>query len=263
LGAKRIKVTAKKTAEPGPKKTIESVPLKLNSLEEFKLWVDFHQKQLWIAGGVILLILLAIWGYAGYSNSVEKSARAAYAPIFESWPREDAAPSEWEPLLPALDKFLSEYGSSKVALNARADKARVLFHLGKVDEAEDLNRKLLSELPAGSDLRPFVMYRLAIDAGVRGKNDEAAKYWTQLKDEGFEGYKREADWNLGRIAEKKGDLPGAAGVFEEALNSPGAYPPAAQIQESLDTVKRKIAAASPPKAEAPKAEAAKTEAPKP
>lgn len=254
MGAKRIKVDTRKKAELGLKKGPEAAPVKLTGFEGVRLWIELHQRQLLIGAVAVLLAAGVVWGVEAYLKSVERRAQVAYAVIFDTFPQEGAEASAWEPMLPAIDKFLSEHASSKVALNARADKARVLYQLKRYNEALEINRKLLTELPAGSEMKAFVLYQLAADSQALGKSDEAIELWNRLKSEGPEGLKREADWNLGKLHEKKGDLAKAAEHLELALKDAGSYPAPPQIQEVLDAVKRKSGAATP-KPEPPKTEA--------
>ncbi len=123
------------------------------------------------------------------------------------------------------------------ALNARIELAKAFFETKRYGDAIKTGKEALSLAPAGSGLRPLILYQLGYAYESAGKPDEAANEWTSLKQLGMEELEREADWNLGRISEGKKEFARAAEMYQLASQAPGDYPPAALIDQQIARVK--------------------------
>jgi predicted negative regulator of RcsB-dependent stress response len=223
-------------------------------VERVKAWAETHTHHIAVAVIVVLVILLGLWGTEAYRNSKEKNARAAYAQLSQGWPKqENFDPKIWEKMIPELEKYIGEHQGTAPALDAQMDLASAYFHTQRYEDALKWEKKILENVPSDDGLRFLATYRMALTYEALGRTDEAIAQWTALKTEGSSGFSREMYWHLGRLYAKKNDHARAIEQYEEALQSTGAYPDSALLQDELSSLKLKAGTGhESSRAEAPK-----------
>jgi predicted negative regulator of RcsB-dependent stress response len=230
LGAKKIKPVKKLQKKPVlPPDT---------AFEKAKKWADKNYAVVIGVSAAILLTIISLWVYNAHDRSKQARAQSDYGLLVSGLPVEGQESStDWEKLIPDLQKFISEHRDTAPALNAGIELARAFFETKRYGDAIKSGEEALRLVPAGHALRPLIMYQLGYAYESAGKPDEAAKVWTSLKQLGMPDLEREADWNLGRIFEGKREFSRAAEMYQLASQAPGDYPPAALIDQRIAGIK--------------------------
>jgi predicted negative regulator of RcsB-dependent stress response len=226
LGAKKVK----------PVKKVQKKVLlpPETALERAKKWAEKNLITVISACAVALFAVLSVWGLNAYSHSKQALARSEYGVLASALPTEGRdTPADWEKIIPDLQKFIAAHKGTPPALNARIDLAKAFFETKRYDEAVKTGQEALALAPAGDGLRPLIIYQLGYAYESAGKLDEAVGQWSSLKQLGMSDLEREADWNLGRIAESKKDLTRAVEMYLLASKAPGDYPPASLLDQKI------------------------------
>lgn len=152
-----------------------------------------HQRQIWIYGGIAVLVVLASWGWRLYTqNQTAKGAAALADPmkVYQARIRtvaETAAPDEITYLdeknkyADAVKKFTdvaNRYPRTRPGQLARYYEALSLEKLGRYDEAE----KDLNSLQSSKDesLSALARFKLAQVYDEAGKGPQAVQLYQQL-----------------------------------------------------------------------------------
>ncbi|MGC8492835.1 MAG: tetratricopeptide repeat protein [Syntrophobacteraceae bacterium] len=209
------------------------------ALERAKEWAAQNMKVAIGVGVAIVLVALVAGGIVLHERSRSASAQARYALIVSRLPARGApvTAEDWKKLLPELRNFVVRFGGTPSALDARMQLARGYFETRNYTEAVNAARGALSAASSESSLKPLILYQLAQALEAAGKPEEAAKEWKALQKLGAPAFEREAYWNLGRMLQKKKQLPKAEEMYELALQAPGGYPSAPQIDARLSAIK--------------------------
>ena len=201
-------------------------------------WADKNYAIVFGACAAILFTIIAVWGFSAHDLSKQVRAQSDYGALVSRLPAEGkGSAADWEKLIPDLRTFISEHEGTAPALDARIELAKAFFETGRCGDAIKTGQEALNLAPAGSGLRPLILYQLAYAYESAGKPDEAANAWTSLKQLGTQDFEREADWNLGRISEGKKEFAKAEEMYQLASRAPGDYPPAALIDRQISRVK--------------------------
>jgi predicted negative regulator of RcsB-dependent stress response len=237
LGAKKIKISKKEAQKA--QKALELAATPLLSRE----WLEENAAKILLGLGVLLLVLGGLWGFKAYGESNERRAQLDYAKVLQSWPMDQNSTREaWEKTISELDKFLKEHSGTMPVNDAQLDLARAYFQTQQYENALNLNKKVLDQLPRDQSLKFLAQYQLAFTYEALGKTDEAINLWNDLKSNTSPEFQKEADWNLGKLYVRKGDYPKAAEHYETALKAAGSYPTPALLQDELAALKFKMKA---------------------
>ena len=230
LGAKKIK----------PVKKLQKKPVLTpdTTFVKARKWADKNYTIVFGACTAILFTVIAVWGFSAHDRSKQVRAQSDYGALVSRLPAEGkGSAADWEKLIPDLQAFISEHEGTAPGLNARIELAKAFFETKRYGDAIKTGEEALKLVPAGSGLRPLVLYQLGYAYESAGKPDEAANEWTGLKQLGMQDLEREADWNLCRISEGKKEFARAAEMYRLASQAPGDYPPAALIDQQIARVK--------------------------
>jgi predicted negative regulator of RcsB-dependent stress response len=226
LGAKKIK--------PVKKLQKKAVLPPDTAFERAKKWIAKNSAIAFGVSAAILLVVAAVWGYSAYAHSKQVRARSGYGALLARLPVEGKGTSaDWEKLLPDLQKFISGNSDTAPALDARVELAKAYFEVQRYEDAIKTGREALGLAPQGYGLRPLILYQLGYACEAAGKLDEAANQWTGLKQLGVRDLEREADWNLGRIAEMRKDSAKALEMYQLASRAPGDYPSVSMVDQKI------------------------------
>lgn len=208
-------------------------------LERAKEWGAQNMKVVIGVGVAIVLAALVSGGIVLHGRSRSAHAQDEYALIASRLPAGGArvTAADWKKLFPDLRKFIAGYDGTPSALDARMQLARGYFETQSYTEAVKAAEGALEAAPSGSSLKPLILYQLAQALEAAGKPEEAAKEWKALQKIGAPAFEREAYWNLGRILQEKKQFPKAEQMYELALQAPGGYPSAPQIDTRLSAIK--------------------------
>lgn len=230
MGVKKIKPVKKLQKKPVlPPDT---------AFERVKKWAEKNYTLAIGVGGATLLAVILAWGFISHDRSKQEHAQSAYGLLVQRFPEDGkTSPADWESLVPGLQKFISEYGNTAPALDARMELAKAYFETKRYADAVKAGEEALGLAPQGSNLRPLIMYQLGYAYEAAGKSDEAFRMWTGLKQLGMIAFEREADWNLAKILESKKELDKAVEMYQAASQSPGEFPPSALIEQQIARVK--------------------------
>ncbi len=210
---------------------------KESAIESAKGWASQNRSMaLGLGVGIVALAILAS-GIAAYVHSSQAYARKKYLAIAERIPTHSGDSAAWNKVIPDLRAFLSRHGYSTSAQNARMELAKGYFETKNYSKAVKIGEEALKDDHSGSGLKPVILYQLGYACEAAGKTDEAIKTWTELKNLRVAAMVREAEWNLGKLYQKKKNFAKAALMFGLASQAGGDYPPTAQIEQRLAAVK--------------------------
>ena len=235
MGTKKIKISKKEAQKAKKAQELAATPMLSRE------WIEEYSTKILIGFGVLLLVLGSLWGFKAYGESKERRAQLDYAKVLQSWPADQNSTREaWEKTISELDVFLKEHSGTKPVNDARLDLARAYFQTQQYENALNLNKKVLDQLPRDQSLKFLAQYQLAFNYEALGKTDEAITVWSDLKGNTSPEFQKEADWNLARLYARKGDYPKAAEHYETALKASGNYPNSALLQDELASLKLKM-----------------------
>jgi predicted negative regulator of RcsB-dependent stress response len=206
--------------------------------EKAKKWAAKNSAIAVGASAAVLFVVISVWGYSAYAHSKQVRAMSEYGVLLSRLPVEGKGTSaDWEKLIPDLQRFISGHSGTAPALNARIELAKAFFEVQRYGDAIKTGQEARGLAPPGHGLRPLILYQLGYAYEAAGKLDEAANEWTGLKQLGARDLEREADWNLGRIAEIRKDSAKALEMYQLASRAPGDYPSVSMVDQKIVAMK--------------------------
>jgi predicted negative regulator of RcsB-dependent stress response len=239
LGAKKIKVVKKSV------KTTE--PTSLDSpFERLTDWIEENSR---FALGVALMVIIVLalsFGVRVYVSREESGAREAFVQVLSKISAAGAGGNEaLEKIVPELEGFVRQYSGTAPGLDARFELQKAFFQLKRYEDSLKAGTELLDKLSADHPLRPLVIYQIALASQSAGKTDQALTRWREVRESGYVGVSREADWNMARLYAAKQDYAQAVVSYESAIKTEALYPETALLEQELAAVRIRMGAPGP------------------
>lgn len=241
LAAKRAAKAARKAAKRGTTNPAEEV---VKQVAEVNAWIDTHAPKLWLATGVLVLVVIAGFAFSFYSERknrdaggvLQKAVTTSEGIIIgpDETPPEDAIvptfTSEKERDQKALKQFedvLKQYPNSPAGQYALLGKANELLALRKYPEAAAAFDKLI----ASDTKATFVRFRALEGSGYalegQKKYADARSRFEQLSKLQNGAYRVLGDYHRARMLVAEGQRDEARKLLE-ALNKAAAERPEEQ-----------------------------------
>jgi hypothetical protein len=174
-------------------------------------WVLARQKQVTAAIVAVVVVILAVWGFAAWRSSREAKAGAALSEALDlesrpiagegpAQPGEQTFPSKEErskAALAALEKVHAENGGTTAAATAQAEMGFLKLKSGDPAGAQKDLSDFLGSAPKDHPLRPFAQESLGYALEAQGKLDDARAAFEKLREIGMPA---RADYQAARLA---------------------------------------------------------------
>lgn len=188
-------------------------------------WISEHLNTLIYAGGAILFVLFISLGFIWVKSHKEKvasedmaSALRFYWSTIANQPSDDAAADKiaLEQVLQNFTQVHEEYGKKLQGQTAAVYRSRILYKLGRYEEAaallEDMNgrsERFLSDINA--------LYLLAKSYEASGNLEKAIAVYSRMRDDSVKEMSAVLAMDIARCSELTGDVQQAISLYREVL----------------------------------------------
>ncbi len=171
--------------------------------------IDFlrkNQRTIWIVIGVVATVVTVVSLYGSYRNyTLNKAAKAYDQAIILDGGEKKAA----------LEKIAESFSATPSGIWSKVALAHIDQEAGEFKGAIDKLTAINSGLRSTSLLKPLVLVNLGGLYEQEKQFDQAAATYQELKT--LKGFEAPAGRSLGRVAEEKGEMEKAIGLYNEYL----------------------------------------------
>ncbi len=207
----------KRKGKPRTKKLLEE---KVSFSTKLLDWAKLHEKQLYIAAIVLVLLIGSGWWYKNYKIHKEWRAQKQYSLIVSSYPTYNPKDvGKWKNVIKQLEKLLEEFDGTKTSYSARLDLANAYYHTGSYDKAIEVYERLLDDLDSEHPYWQLVQFGLVYC--YEGKKDysKAITILEKVKANPHTTMMALVHYNLGRIYEISGQKSKALEEYKKYLEN--------------------------------------------
>jgi tetratricopeptide (TPR) repeat protein len=179
----------------------------------------------WVAVGVIGIIVigLAFWGFRGYQNRRESKAQDAYVQAHQIYRNAMGQTDEAtmkDMLAKAVDRFqevIQKHDGTQAAWLARIYRGHACLDLKRYEEAIHAYDAALETVPS-QETQALIFQGLGHAWMAKDDLDKAIYYFQKLRDQGGEGLRRTALWNIAVCYQRQGKTAEALKLYRELEN---------------------------------------------
>ena len=204
----------KRKGKPKTKKIIEEkipIPTQIGD------WAKAHEKHLYVAAIVFLILVGTGWWYRNYREHKQWRAQKNYSLIVSSYPAKPEDTKKWKEAIEKLERFLKEFSDTKTSYAARLDLGNAYYYTGAYDRAIQTYRELLADIDP--DHPYWQLAQLGLAYCYEGKKDftRAVSVLEKMKAAPGTTMLALVHYNLGRIYEESGKKSRALEEYRKYL----------------------------------------------
>ncbi len=205
----------KRKGKPKTKKIIEEkIPISTQLTD----WAKSHEKQLYVAAFIILLLVGAGWWYRNYQKHKEWRAMKQYSIIVSTYPTKKLTDgAQWKTPAKKLEQFLLEFRGTKVSYAAQLDLGNAYYYMGSYDKAIQTYNGLLKEIDSSHPYWQLAQFGLAYCYEKKKNYPEAISILEKVKANPDTTMMALVHYNLGRVYELSGDKIKALAEYKKYL----------------------------------------------
>ncbi len=205
----------KKKGKPKSRKIIEE---KIPVPTQIADWAKAHEKQLYIAAIIIILLAGTGWWYKNYQKHKEWRAQKQYSFIVASYPtKKPTDKNAWKTSIKQLEDFLKEFKGTKTYIAAELDLANALYNVGSYDRAIKVYHQLLEQIDSKHPYWQLAQFGLAYCYEGMKKYSNAISVLEKVKANPDTTMMALVHYNMGRIYEITGEKSKALEEYKKSL----------------------------------------------
>lgn len=181
-------------------------------LSRIMMFLTEYRQKLYIAGAILLLLVVAFGGWYLYDASMEKSAHAIYLRIYALNADDDKA------AIDILKEVVSKYPSSRAAALSNYRLGNLYFRQNDFNAAVKAFEAFLKQTPDKSDLKPLAYIGLGFSyEAVKDYKNALAAFEKVPGTRSGSVYEGANDQNIARVYEAMNDRAKALEYYKKAL----------------------------------------------
>jgi len=172
--------------------------------------VASHQQQIWIYGGILLLVVLAVLGWRYYTQTQTSRAAAAFGDAMKVY-------------------------SARIRAVGEAAQPDEITYVDEKNKYSDAAKKFADVAARYPRTRPgqMALYYAGLSLAQLERNDEATKDLLSVQSGGDEGLAALARFQLAQLDERTGKGAQAVQLYQQLVDKPNIFVPKAVVLLSL------------------------------
>ena len=199
------------------KKELEQPDPFIESLYRGMALAREYQKQLLLAGGVLLAVVLIVSGTLYSIRSSDDKAASLLAQALETYGSLEPAEG-YDAVQENLTRLISEYPNTGAGKMGQVRFAQICYDAGKFDKALSLYEGVLADFSNDPVMTNLIQVALGHTCQMLGKDDRAVSLFKAVAQGKADFLKDEALFNLGLLAEKTGEGDKGLSYFNQIVS---------------------------------------------
>ncbi len=199
------------------KKELEQPDPFIESLYRGMALARDHQKQLLLAGGILVAVILIVSGTLYSIRSSDDKAVSLLAQALETYGTLE--PEEgYDAVQESLTRLISEYPNTGAGKMGQVRFAQICYDAGRYDQALTLYEGILEEFSNDPVMTNLIQVALGHTCQMLEKDDRAVSLFKAVAQGKTDFLKDEALFNLGLLAEKTGEGDKGLSYFNQIVS---------------------------------------------
>ncbi len=191
--------------------------------ERSYLFVTHRARPIAMGGGIVLVLILAIFFFQEWNKRNEENAYKMLASVIETYqmvssPYREGSPQEYKNVLERFNEIISKFPRTSSGKLAVLYKGNIYFRLGEFDEAIKAYESYLEKAGKEKLYRAFAMEGLGYSYEGKRDYEKAIGAYQKLIDLGEDFQVANANLGMGRCYEKMGKTREALEHYRRFIN---------------------------------------------